>query len=366
MAKKNVNPVIIRPDTSIGNSSAESDDEFLFDCFVDHPALASMIDVSSAKMFILGRTGSGKTAIIRMIEKAQPKTSIIDLHEMALDYVSNSDIIRFLNAVDVDLDLFFQALWKHVLCIELIRLKYDVDSEIRSNSVFSSFLDFFVGNDRKKSALDYLQKWQNKFWITMDENIREITQNFEQKVDAELGFEVSEFVAKAGYARTMSAEKKSQLMARAKKIIDSNQLSQLNKVLELLKEFSDKKKYSPVNYILIDRIDEKWSDDSIRYKLIKALIECLKSFRKVQDSKVIVAIRSDVIERVIQESSDDGFQREKYDDYFLRMVWRRDQLKKMVDNRINYLYRRKYTSDNVFLLIFLELKSAEKMLLIIY
>lgn len=63
------NPVIIRPDTSIGNNAAEADDEFLFECFVDHPALDVTRDVSNSKMFVLARTGGGKTAIIRMISR---------------------------------------------------------------------------------------------------------------------------------------------------------------------------------------------------------------------------------------------------------------------------------------------------------
>jgi hypothetical protein len=60
-----------------------------------------------------------------------------------------------------------------------------------------------------------------------------------------------------------------------------------------------------------------------------------------------VALRSDVLERVVQESMHAGFQREKYD-YFLRIRWNRDQLWRLVEKRINLLFRRKYSSENIF------------------
>jgi hypothetical protein len=62
----------------------------------------------------------------------------------------------------------------------------------------------------------------------------------------------------------------------------------------------------------------------------------LKSFRKIRDLKVVVALRSDVIERVLLESSHTGFQRERYDDYLLKIKWTKDQLWKLVETRINY------------------------------
>ncbi|QND49817.1 hypothetical protein HB780_30555 [Rhizobium lusitanum] len=202
------NPVIIRPDTSIGNNSAEADDEFLFECFVDHPALEATRDVANSKMFVLARTGGGKTAILRKIKQQYPDTaSVIDLSGLSMDYVANSTIVRFLKSIDVDLDLFFQALWKHVLCLEYIRLRYNVSNGESSRQVFSWFKDFFKSDGRRQSALKYLSEWEGKFFITMDENIKEITSRLESKVNGEFGAEVEKFSVRAGYSRTLSNEK---------------------------------------------------------------------------------------------------------------------------------------------------------------
>gem|GEM_PF-4132732 len=87
---KSINPVVIKADTSIGAIGAETDDEFLFSCFLDHPSLSVIGDMENSKLFLSGRTGSGKTAILRMLKKREEHTVEIDLHGMAMDYVTNS------------------------------------------------------------------------------------------------------------------------------------------------------------------------------------------------------------------------------------------------------------------------------------
>jgi hypothetical protein len=197
-------------------------------------------------------------------------------------------------------------------------------------------------------CVKYLEEWESRFWVTIDENIREVIQKLERKVDSEFGGEMEKFRARAGYVNSLSSEKRAQLTARAKQVVNAGLLTDLNRVVDLLSETTDSGKYAPGYYILIDRIDERWVDESIRYRMIRALIKCLRGFRRIPKLKFVVAIRSDVLERVVHETQDAGFQREKYDDYFMRLVWRRDQLVELVEKRINYLYRRKYTKDNVF------------------
>ena len=343
------NKIELRPGENIGNNSAENDDEFLFSCFVDHPALSVVADITSSKHFVSARTGAGKTAILRMISKNNTNVSEVDLLELSLSYVANSDIIQFLSSIGVDLDLFFQVLWKHIFCIEYIRSRFSVTDANKSRSLFRRILDTFESDDRRKSALKYLAEWENKFFITMDENIKEVTQKIEKQVDTNLSVDLEKFKSKAGYARSLSQEKKSALVARAKKIVDSDLLADLGKVMDLLSTFDKEEKYKKQNhYILIDGIDEKWVDETIRYKLIRALIESLRSFRKIQNLKIIVAIRADVLERVIQETDFSGAQREKYDDYFLRVKWNKDQMFDLVNKRINFLFRKKYSSENVY------------------
>jgi hypothetical protein len=97
---------------------------------------------------------------------------------MALNYITNSDILRFLHEIGADLDLLFQALWKHVLCIEYIRLRYKTIDEY-STSFLRRIADYFYGEKHKRKAIDYLLKWKGQFFISMDENIKEIVSKTE-------------------------------------------------------------------------------------------------------------------------------------------------------------------------------------------
>ena len=347
MTKKRTNPIEITPGTSIGNNEAEADDQYLISCFLDHPAYADVVEIGSPKMFLLGRTGAGKTAILRMIEHQEENVSNIDLHDMSMNYIANSDILRFIQSIGFDLDLFFQVLWKHVLCIEIIRLRYSIQNESDSKNIFTAIENFFSRDQRKKEAIKYLKKWEGKFWITMDVNIKDITEYFEKELSAEFSAEIKKFMTKAGTSKKVSESQKKELVSRAKKIVNEKLLIELNRVMELLAEYETKTKYNNC-YILIDRLDEKWVDENIRFTLIRALIESLKKFRKIRYVKIIVAMRPDVIERVVLENKDLGFQREKYDDYFLSIVWQKSQLFDLVQKRINQLYRKRYTSENIF------------------
>lgn len=118
--KENSNPIITRPSINIGSIAAENDNEFLEECFVRHQSLDALLDTNSKAMVLVGRTGAGKTAILQHILEYNKNCCELQPANMALNYIANSDILRFLHEIGADLDLLFQALWKHVLCIEYI------------------------------------------------------------------------------------------------------------------------------------------------------------------------------------------------------------------------------------------------------
>lgn len=95
---------------SIGTGNAESDDDLLFECFVTYPPVDEALKVGSAGMILAGRTGSGKTAIIRYVQQQQTHTSEIDPAEMSMSYVANSDALRFLHVIGADLPSIPSAL----------------------------------------------------------------------------------------------------------------------------------------------------------------------------------------------------------------------------------------------------------------
>ncbi|MCA1549962.1 hypothetical protein I6F36_24325 [Bradyrhizobium sp. BRP19] len=336
---------------SIGTNAAEFDDDFLLPCFVHYPPVDLCMNVASRGMVVNGRTGSGKTAILRFIGAKVSHSVTIDPTEMAMSYVTNSDVLRFLQAIGADLDLTFQVLWKHVLCIEFIRLRFNVENETASKGVFDRILDRFSRDDRKKRSINYLKNWEGKFWITMDQNIKELTEKVENQVKAEIGGEIEKFKAGGQYEKRLSADKKSEFVHRVRKIIHADQLAELAGVIDILAELEreEKKVFDETSYyIMIDRLDENWVDVSIRFKLIRALIETLKSFRRITALKILVSLRSDVLERVIQETKDISFQREKLDDYFVHLKWNKPLLRELIDSRVQKLFRKQYTQAPIY------------------
>lgn len=341
-----INPIVIRQGMNIGKVAAEADDNYLFNCFLKTYAYEELVDPNSPAMIISGRTGSGKTALLRYIEETEEACHSIDPFEMSMTYVANSDILSFLNDIGADLDLLFQLLWKHVLCLEFIRMRFSVEDEHASKSLFDRLTDIFQNNSHRKEAISYLEQYRNSFWVEMDKNVLELLETYEKKFVAELGGEIKKISAGINYAKQVSKTKRENIVSRVKKIINGEQHAQLSKVMGLLKDplVNDKMR---CHFILLDQLDQNWVDDSIRFQLIGALIEALKKFRPIPNLKIIIALRTDVIERVAMETQHVGSQREKMDDYSIRLQWNKEELRELIERRIALLFKRKYTTENV-------------------
>ena len=81
------NPVVFRRNTNIGATDAESDDQFLENCFVDTGDLDALLDCTNAKSIILGRTGSGKTALIKQVIRRCQNYIEISPQDLSLNYI---------------------------------------------------------------------------------------------------------------------------------------------------------------------------------------------------------------------------------------------------------------------------------------
>jgi hypothetical protein len=68
----------------------------------------------------------------------------------------------------------------------------------------SRFVERFNSDVRRRKAISYLREWEGKFWITMDQNIKELTEKIENAVRAELGVEIDKFKAGGQYDKRLS------------------------------------------------------------------------------------------------------------------------------------------------------------------
>ncbi len=342
---KMVNNIVLRGDTKIGNVGAETDDEFLFKCFIDHPALSEIKDLNNSKMFFLGSTGIGKTAILRMI-KHQAKDSIdLELTEMSLRSISNSSAISFLLQLDIDISLFLQALWKRVILVEYAKVFFKMNKTESKQNLFQRFTSNWRNVKTEQILKEFLETNEDSFWETTDKTVIDVTQKLETDLSAEFGAEVAKAQGKLSYARSLGEERKTQYQERAKKYVNSDLLTQLARVTSALAEESRDSRQS--FFILIDKIDEPWVDEKLKNILVHSLFEACKSLRKIRNMKVVVALRNDVYEKMNADFPASAFQMEKNEDFIARIKWTKDELYSLVDKRINHLFRYKYTATDV-------------------
>lgn len=337
---------VYKKNMSIGSPAAEDDKYFLSNCFINTGDIDSLIDTSSSKCIILGRTGSGKSAIIQHIIETDDNIIEIMPEELSLSYICNSDILKYFINIGINLDVFFQLLWRHILTVELIRNIYKIKSTNEATSFFSSISDRFSRDEKKIAAINYLKQWGESFWVDVEHRIVEITKKLESKLCDSVNIGNNKIAQlRLADSDNLSLEEKGEILNKSQSVVNDIQMKELSIVMDMLGNeilIDSMKKY----YITIDRLDENWVDDSTRYKLIRALIETIKPFRRIQNVKIIIALRTDLFDRVIDATRDSGFQSEKYEAFILRLNWNREQLKDLVDNRIDYLFKSKYTKES--------------------
>ncbi len=204
---------------TIGNLNAESDGQFLFPCFVDNGELEILRNCDDERGIVLGRTGAGKTALLKMLQKKEERVILLDPHDLALSYISNSTVIRFFEALNIRMDAFYKLLWKHVLLVELIKRCLDLKSELDNLSL----IDYIRMRFKKrayKEAFDYLTTWGDTFWENTEERIKEITKKVETDLKASADVSIQDLM-KMGVegTRQLSEEQRKEIFHRGQEVM---------------------------------------------------------------------------------------------------------------------------------------------------
>jgi hypothetical protein len=296
----------------------------------------------------LGRTGIGKTALIQQVLKNADHAIELSPENLALNYITNSNILKFFEEAGVALDVFYQLLWRHILAVELLKMKFNIRSETQQQDFISNISSYFVRDRAKYKAFNYLIDWGKKFWETTEYRTKEFAERLEADLKASVGIDSTFINAGVEGAKKLTTEQRVEVKQRGTQIVNSVQIKDLHEVIEFLAEKIFNGSFDRY-YIVIDRLDESWVDDRIRFKLIRALLEAIKSFKKIRNAKVIVALRTDLHYRTLREIRNPSFQEEKFRSLYLSIKWSRDQLIKLLDARVNFLYRRQYTRQDVAL-----------------
>jgi hypothetical protein len=324
------NKIVLKPGFRVGYPAAEDDEEFLRECFVDNQALDALIDCSSPGSVVLGRTGAGKSALLLHIPTIKDHTITIEPSDLALNYISNSTVIKFFEGLGVKFDLFFRMLWRHVLCVEILNYHYNVRKKGDFEKAMEGLQDFIRANPSKKVALEYLGRWGSKFWEQSQERIKELVERFEDELKAGVDLTGAGVPLNFSAGTKIESSKKTEITDQAARVVNAIQIKQLSVVMDILADDILTDAQKPY-YIVIDRLDEDWVDDAIRFKLIRALMETVRDFRKVRNVKIVISMRTDLLERVLT----------------VPLRWTSESMYELIDRRINAVFKRQYTSDGV-------------------
>jgi len=337
-------PIVLRAEHKFGAAAAEDDAALLATCFVeDGGHYKQVLDPKSRKFLIKGRTGSGKTALIAKIQREVPNVIKIDPESLCLEYISNSDVIRYLAKYDVAIEHFFEIIWRHTFATELLRRRFKLyDERSWNNWITKSLIAIDPG---KRKALEYLKDLGIGLWPELEERVTNITKQMEHSLDVDVGITaLASAQFKPGY--TESEETRIEVKRKVEKFLGNNQLSKLKSVIEYLQHdaFSDDRS---VWYVCIDDLDRVFVDDAIRLRLLRSLIDTAKKFAPIPGVKFCIAIRSDLLEEIFISTRDRGYQEEKYDDSILTIRWSKEQLFPLLQRRIQEVFRRQYSKQDV-------------------
>ena len=335
-----------RKNEVIGNADAESDEKVLLQCFLDTGDLDALRDCEDPKRIVVGRTGAGKSALLRVLTEREEHVINLKPVDLSLGYLANSEVLKFFESAGAHLDVFYQLLWKHVIAVELIRYKYKITNESTQRTFLERLTTFFRKDKAKEQAVEYLRQWGANFWNETENRIKEVTTKIENDLRASISGSVAGQKMEAGGTEKLTEEEKVEVVSRGARAVNQVQIASLNNVLRLLGDdiFND---HQESYFVVIDDLDTHWVDDPLKYKLVRALIETCRAFKQVKRVKVVVALRLDLLQRVLTATKDSGFQSEKYEPLYLSLRWSNTQLLDLVNRRLDFLVKQRYTSKTL-------------------
>ena len=327
----------IRGEFTLGEGAAEYDG-LLLDAFYETSIYRTIIARHDQRCFLIGRTGSGKSACFRRLEDQNPEHVIrLNPEDLSLPYIADLDVVQKLKALDVHLDPLFIALWKHVIIIEIIKHRYRVDSPDATQRFIDVLMDKLKRDKSKQEALSYLQEFEGRFWCETNERVREIIHKFETQVKAEAGGSLKavglgDVRIGSGDSQVQSLTDRSELVNKFQRLVNDTQLPRMNRMVRVLDEdiLDSSQQYT---YLLIDDLDRDWADEKVTNDLIRCLFRAVVDLKRVDNLKILVALRTNIFEAL--DFGRTGGQEEKFRDLIHRVHWTEPELKGLLNSRVS-------------------------------
>jgi hypothetical protein len=343
MTKTQTQKFYFKKQDTVGATDAKDDGKFLYTCFVDTGDLGLIEDITDPRCLVLGRTGAGKTALLTKLDEIkQQKVIHVNPEAMAMQHISNSTIINYISDLDIELNTFFKLLWRHALCVEIFVKHFKITNEYDYERLLEDIRYRLKKlSPRHLRAFEYLEKWGDTFWKEDESHVTQMIAKTEDKLKGEFGGSFKALKATIGKTKNLSTEQRVAYQKRAQSFVDETQMKEVAALIDMLDEVLEFQQMQ--YYLVIDKLDEGWVENKLRYRLIKALIETVRDLNRCKNIKPLVVLRADLLGHVFEITHDAGFQEEKYQSLYLNVRWTKTQLIELIDKRINELLQSRYS-----------------------
>ena len=344
------------PGFNIGGISAETD-RLLESCFLVTKHYESVVDMNDPHFALIGRSGTGKTAIIEKIAREFDHSIRIKPETLAFQFLGSSEMIINLRKNNINLDYFYKLLWRHVFVVEI--LKHFFPEESRRISQIRQLLEKIQLRGRKdkdrERAISYLDQWGASILQAPQERVQIIHDTLEKNIKAKLGItslaEVFPITPEIE-SNISKKQEREEALRIIQEVISKIQIQDLNSARDYIGEVALDDPQKPC-FVLIDDLDRYFTNDTIYYELIRALILEAYDWAGVKNVKIVYALRDNILHKVEAEFTSKSYQREKFEDHRIHLLWTENQLVDIVNLRLQQITSdRNLSNPTTFKLIF--------------
>jgi hypothetical protein len=327
----------LKADFTLGGMAAEND-HLLVKAYFDNGQYNTIASQDDRRCFVIGRTGSGKSAAFQHLHATHRNRVITVLPEnLSLSYLANSNAIQRLLALDVQVEPFVKALWKHVLIVEVLRHRYQISTRDGAAAFLSQFRARFARDPAKARAMEYLEAFGDTFFTTTDERVKQIVDKFEERVSAAGSVALKPGIVELGIngdsAHAHSREVHTELSALYQRVVNDTQLPRLNQLIRIVNEDILRER-EDFTYLLIDDLDTAWIDSRVSRMVIKCLFEAVIDLLSIRNLKILVALRTNIFQQLEYDPSKGRSQQEKFQGLSIDICWTKRDLAALLEKRV--------------------------------
>ena len=298
------------PAVALGSAVAETDND-LSEYYVSNPYLDRAKDIADRTVFFLGDKGTGKSALLEMVDRTihGPKIIRLGADDIGLGLLSNPSLLGSLGSVD--LGMIYRAVWDYIILISIVKKEYGTSKP-------SWFVRLVPKDEREVFDLLAQVGELDKGTLQLGKAFVEVLGRVQVKLTASspdggtYGAEVS--LKKKGNSTEIGSM--------------MTEIRIMKHITRLRKELPKKCKHSQF-FILIDDLDEGWNNTPAQRECLRALVSSLIRLQHFENVKFLIALRTIIFDQLKVDNPD------KVREHIAHLSWTKGNLTDIIMRRLH-------------------------------